>query len=174
MLKRTIAFLFFAAAMSACGGGELGSIAVGEEAPVFKLVNLSGQRVSLRDFRRGTTLVNFWASWCDPCKKEVPLLNELQQSLSASGVTIVGVSVEEPRDAVDAFVRKHQIQYPVLLDSDGSISRRYGLIGLPMNVIVDREGVVSMVRAGAVDEPMIAALRAIGTGPVAAAPANRQ
>jgi len=174
MLKRTLAFMFLAAAMSACGGGELGSITVGEEAPVFKLVNLRGERVSLRDFRRGTTLVNFWASWCDPCKKEVPLLNELQQSLKASGVTIVGVSVEEPRDVVDAFVRKHQIQYPVLLDSDGSISRRYGLIGLPMNVVVDREGVISMVRAGAVDDPMIAALRAKGAGPVAAAPAHRQ
>jgi len=174
MLKRTIGFMFFAAAMSACGGAELGSITVGQEAPVFRLVNLRGERVSLRDFRRGATLVNFWASWCDPCKKEVPLLNELQQSLSASGFTIVGVSVEEPREAVDAFVRNHHIQYPVLLDSDGSISRRYGLIGLPMNVIVDREGVVSMVRAGAVDEPMIAALRAMSAGPVAAAPANRQ
>ena len=174
MFNRAILFVVLAAAVTACGGGEVGSIAVGEEAPVFKLANLRGERVSLREFRRGTTLVNFWASWCDPCKKEVPVLNELQQSLSASGVTIVGISVEEPREAVDAFVRKHQIQYPVLLDSDGSISRRYGLIGLPMNVIVDREGVVSMVKAGAVDEPMIAALRATGAGPVASAPAHRQ
>lgn len=169
MLKRTILLLAFAAAASACNSGELGSVAIGEQAPVFTLANLRGQRVSLRDFRRGTTLVNFWASWCDPCKKEVPILNELQQSLSASGVTIVGISVEEPREAVDAFVRKHQIQYPVLLDSDGSISRRYGLVGLPMNVIVDRDGVISMVKSGAVDEPMIAALRAMGAGPVAAA-----
>jgi peroxiredoxin len=173
MLKPTILFIVVAAAASACGGGELGSIRVGEEAPVFRLANLRGERVSLRDFRRGTTLVNFWASWCDPCKKEVPLLNELQQSLAASGVTIVGVSVEEPREAVDAFVRKHQIAYPVLLDSDGSISRRYGLIGLPLNVIVDREGLVSMVKAGIVDEPMIAALRA-GGAPVASASTHRR
>lgn len=169
MFKRISLFLVFAAAVSGCGDGEVGSIAVGEKAPVFSLANLRGDRVSLSDFRRGTTLVNFWASWCDPCKKEVPILNELQQSLSASGVTIVGVSVEEPKSAVDAFVRKHQIQYPVLLDSNGKISRRYGLIGLPMNVIVDREGVISMVKAGAVDEPMIAALRAMGAGPVATA-----
>src|SRR5262245_56016771 len=121
---RAVGCLLFAAAAGACGGGELGSVSVGEKAPVFSLANLRGDRVSLRDFRRGATLVNFWASWCDPCKKEMPLLNELHQSLSSSGVTIVGVSVEEPQSAVDAFVRKHGIAYPVLLDSDGSVSRR--------------------------------------------------
>src|SRR5262249_21988509 len=89
---RAVGCLLFAAAASACGGGEIGSVSVGEKAPVFSLANLRGDRVSLRDFRRGATLVNFWASWCDPCKKEMPLLNELHQSLSSSGVTIVGVS----------------------------------------------------------------------------------
>jgi peroxiredoxin len=164
--------LCLAAVAGGCGG-ELPSISIGDKAPVFSLVNLRGDAVSLRDFK-GVTLVNFWASWCDPCKAEVPILNQLQQTLSSAGITVVGVSVEEPKAAVDAFVRKHHIEYPVLLDGDGSVSRRYGLIGMPMNVIVDRKGVVSTLKYGVVDAQMMAALTAMGEGPAAAAPAHRQ
>jgi peroxiredoxin len=169
-----IGLLCVAAVTGGCGGGDLPSISVGDKAPVFSLVDLRGDAVSLRDLnQRGVTLVNFWASWCAPCKAEVPILNQLQHKLSSAGVTVVGVSVEEPKAVVDAFVRKHHIEYPVLLDSDASVSRRYGLIGMPMNVIVDRKGVVSMRKYGVVDEEVTAALTAMGEGSVAAAPANR-
>jgi peroxiredoxin len=159
-----------AAAAAGCGG-NLGTVAVGDRAPAFTLATLRDDRMSLRDLNRnGITLVNFWASWCDPCKAEVPILNELHRKLKSSGVTIVGVSVEEPKDAVDAFVRKHHIEYPILLDSDGSVSRRYGLIGMPMNVIVDRKGIVARLKFGAVDDEMTAALGALGSDSVALAP----
>lgn len=160
----TLLAIACAAACATACGGEVGSITVGGKAPVFSLINLRGDRVSLQDVsRRGPTLVNFWASWCDPCKAEVPILNELQHKLAGRGVTVIGVSVEEPREVVDAFVRKHHIDYPVLLDVDGAVSRRYGLIGMPMNVIVDRQGVVSMWKSGAVDDRMMAALSSMGS-----------
>lgn len=151
------------AAGSACNEGELGSVKVGDRAPVFELLDLRGARTSLRDVnQRGQTLVNFWASWCAPCKAEVPILNEVHRQLKDTGLTIVGISSEEPPEPVAAFVRKYQIEYPVLLDSDGRISMRYGLIGLPMNVLVDKNGVVTMVKFGAIDEEMMAALGAKG------------
>jgi peroxiredoxin len=143
---------------AACSSGNLGTIAIGDPAPAFKLSGPGGSKISLKDLNRDVLLVNFWASWCEPCKAEVPVLNELYRKHKSSGLTIVGISVEEPKEAVDTFVRKHQIEYPVLLDSDGSVSRRYGLIGMPMNVLIDRRGVVATFKFGVVDDQFTAAL----------------
>jgi peroxiredoxin len=143
---------------------------MGKAAPSFRLHDLRGETADLRTFTaRGAVLVNFWASWCAPCKEEIPLLNELNRKYRDRGITIVGVSVEEAKTVVEAFKRRHPIDYPVLLDSDGAVSRRYGLIGMPMTVIVDRTGVVSLQKYGIVDEGVLAALDRLQQGPRAAA-----
>src|SRR5260370_11497141 len=114
---------------------------VGEEAPEFTLKSLSGTRSGIRELQQnGVVLVNFWASWCAPCKAEVPLLNEIHRKFLNKGLTVVGIDVEERDDTVSAFYRKHQMEYPVLLDSDGAVAKRYGLLSYPMTVVIDRRG----------------------------------
>jgi peroxiredoxin len=142
-----------------CSRGELGTLEVGKPAPPFTLVDLNGDKVNLKTLTdNGAVLVNFWASWCAPCKEEVPLLNDLHRKYRDRGITVVGVSVEEARPVIEAFARRHPLEYPVLLDSNGAVSRRYGLIGMPMTVLIDRTGVVSLQKYGIVDEQVIATL----------------
>jgi peroxiredoxin len=165
-----IAFVALAGSASRCSRGELGTLSVGNPAPPFRLIDLKGDSVDLKSLTsKGAVLVNFWASWCAPCKEEVPLLNELHRKYRDRGIMVVGVSVEEGPAVVEAFKRRHAIDYPVLLDSDGAVSRRYGLIGMPMTVVVDRAGVVALQKYGIVDEPVIAALEKMQQGSQAAA-----
>jgi peroxiredoxin len=155
---------------SQCSRGELGTLTVGKAAPSFKLIDLKGNAVDLKSLTaNGAVLVNFWASWCAPCKEEIPLLNELHRKYRDRGITIVGVSVEEDKTVVEAFKRRHPLDYPILLDSDGAVSRRYGLIGMPMTVVVDRTGVVSVQRYGIIDDQVVAALERMQQGAHAAA-----
>jgi cytochrome c biogenesis protein CcmG/thiol:disulfide interchange protein DsbE len=132
---------------------------IGQHAPEFTLKNLNGDKIKLLDLsQKGTVLVNFWASWCAPCKEEVPTLNEIQRKYRDRGLTVVGVSVEDPAPAVVSFMKRHNVQYSVLLDSDGRVSRRYGLIGFPTNILIDRQGKILFLKPGLIDEKEMAAM----------------
>ena len=132
---------------------------IGQQAPEFTLKNLNGDKIKLLDLsQKGTVLVNFWASWCAPCKEEVPTLNEIQRKYRDRGLTVVGVSVEDPAPAVVSFMKRHNVQYSVLLDSDGRVSRRYGLIGFPTNILIDRQGKILFLKPGLIDEKEMAAM----------------
>jgi cytochrome c biogenesis protein CcmG/thiol:disulfide interchange protein DsbE len=132
---------------------------IGQQAPEFTLKNLNGDKIKLMDLsHKGTVLVNFWASWCAPCKEEVPTLNQIQQKYKDRGLTVVGVSVEDPAPAVVSFMKRHNVQYSVLLDSDGRVSRRYGLIGFPTNILIDRQGKIVFLRPGLIDEKEMVAM----------------
>ncbi len=148
--------------LTACGQGKLGDIAPGAAAPAFRLHGPHGETVSLDDLtRQGPVLLNFWATWCEPCKQEVPALNEVYRKYKPLGVTLVAISVEDPPAAVEAFARRHKVEYPMLLDADGTVARRYGLIGVPMNVVVNRRGIVSIRKFGALDAEVRSALDAV-------------
>jgi peroxiredoxin len=147
---------------AACSQGKLGDIAPGVTAPAFRLHSPQGDAVALDDLtRQGPVLLNFWATWCEPCKQEVPALNEVYRKYKPLGVTLVAISVEDPPAAVAAFARRHKVEYPMLLDADGTVARRYGLIGVPMNVVVNRRGVVSIRKFGALDAEVRSALDAV-------------
>jgi peroxiredoxin len=163
-LARLIAVVL-AAGSASCGHGEVGTIAAGATAPGFVLIDTRGGSVALKDLTaHGPVLINFWATWCEPCKQEVPVLNEIYRKYTPLGVTLVAISVEDRRDAIDAFSRRHKVEFPVLLDTDGEVSRRYGLIGLPMNVVVDRNGIVTTRKFGVVDAEVRSALDAVQGG----------
>src|SRR5262249_55453406 len=129
------------------GTGQLG-----ERAPGFSLVDLDGHRVRLEDFtERGPVLLNFWATWCAPCKAEIPLLNEVHTKFSGR-LTIVGISVEEARETVVAFRKKHELRYPVLLDPEAEVAKRYDLIGFPTNLVLDGRAKILFRQTRALDE----------------------
>jgi cytochrome c biogenesis protein CcmG/thiol:disulfide interchange protein DsbE len=137
----------------------------GKPAPAFELEDLTGNKVSLESYRGKAVLINFWATWCGPCRIETPWIVELRNKYAAQGFEVLGVDTEgddlEKSDkagwakataAAGKFVAKEKIPYPVLLDGD-SISRDYGgLDDLPTSFFVDRKGVVVAAQVGLTSE----------------------
>jgi len=115
---------------------------IGEPAPPFRLVGLDGQTTSLADLRGKLVLVNFWASWCIPCREETPLLEATAREYKARGLRVVGVIYQDSADAARAFEASYQLTYPSLLDPDGRTAIDYGVLAIPESFLVDAAGVM--------------------------------
>lgn len=121
---------------------------VGASAPAFRNVTvLTGAPSSVEALKGKVTLIDFWASWCGPCRLIAPRLGTLKDRLGAQGFTVVGVTTDDPTTAA-AFAEKHQMRYPSVVDNDGDTSRAYGIVGLPTMVLVDKKGIVRDVFVG--------------------------
>jgi thiol-disulfide isomerase/thioredoxin len=108
----------------------------------LELPDLAGRPVRLRDLRGRVVLLNFWATWCPPCRDEMPALETLARELGPQGLTVVGVNLKESRSQIDAFVRERGLGFPVLRDAEGLVSERYQVFALPVTVRVDRRGML--------------------------------
>lgn len=116
---------------------------IGKAAPVFELKDLEGKKVSLSDFKGKVILLNFWATWCAPCKAEMPSLENLYKNLKGKGLVVIGVSVDNSETTVRSFVKEKGITFPILLDKGKEVSfDDYGVIGLPVTFLIDRKGVI--------------------------------
>jgi thiol-disulfide isomerase/thioredoxin len=145
--------------VDAAGTPEYVSPLKGKPAPAFELENLSGEKVSLDSYKGKAVLVNFWATWCAPCKIETPWLVELRSQYAARGFEILGVSADDiDRDDAKQLAKEKQeiarsaellhISYPVLIDG-GTLDKQYGgLDELPMSFFIDRTGTVVAVQMG--------------------------
>jgi peroxiredoxin len=120
----------------------------GSQAPDFVLEALDGEQVSLEEFSGQVVLMNFWATWCPPCKAEIPDIEAAYQLHQEDGLVVLGINVEESRETVEPFVEEFNITYPVLLDEARQVFKAYRVSGLPMSVIVDREGVIRVRHTG--------------------------
>jgi cytochrome c biogenesis protein CcmG/thiol:disulfide interchange protein DsbE len=134
-------------------GGGAGQAPGGKAAPAFKLASVAGMspQVSLADYKGKVVLVNFWATWCPPCREEVPEFVKVQQELNPKGFTILGLSVDEDAKPVGEFITQNRINYPVAID-DGSASNAYGgITSIPTSFLVDRQGNIVQTFQGAID-----------------------
>ncbi len=116
----------------------------------FQLQDLNGKRMLLSDLRGQVVLLNFWATWCPPCKAEMPDLQALYREYGGQhNFTIMAIDVEESKDQVAAFVQENRLSFPVLLDEDGKVSNyRYFVRSLPHSMIIDRDGNVRYTWTG--------------------------
>lgn len=131
-----------------------GVVRVGKLAPDFELALFDGDSVRLSDLRGKGVVVNFWASWCVPCRAEMPALNEAYASTSRDDIIFIGVnfwSITETESSARAFAAEFEVQYPVGRDADGGISLDYGVTGLPATFFIDPEGLVARRWVGALD-----------------------
>ena len=124
---------------------------VNRPAAAFDLQTLDGQRVALRDFAGRPLVVNFWASWCPPCREEAPLLVELARR-APNGLALVGVLYQDSPDAARKFAAEFSVTYPTLLDPDGRTAIDYGLTGIPETFFIDRSGVIRGHQVGALTQ----------------------
>jgi peroxiredoxin len=146
MLYRTLItvislLILFSFSSAAVAPWEIDEI-MGKEAPKFTLRKLSDVKVSLSSFKGKVILINFWATWCRPCKVEMPVLNKLFHKLKDRGFTVLGVSIDRSKKPVQKFLDKIPLDFPILLDSDIDVSRKYKVTRYPTTFIIDREGIL--------------------------------
>lgn len=127
-----------------------------EDAPEFSLKRMNGEPFHLDEHRGEVVVLNFWATWCPPCRKEIPGFIELQEEFGGEGFTIVGVSLdEEGFEAVRPYAKKMGINYPLVVD-DGSVARKYGATRvLPTSFVIGPDGTVQYARRGYLPESVL-------------------
>ena len=152
-MKRWALSLLLLAVLALAGCTKKEAPAVeGALAPDFTLKDLSGKPVQLSSLRGKVVLVNFWATWCPPCRQEIPSIMRLNQLMQGKPFQLLAVSIDEGgADAVSSFFRQSGASLPALLDTDGAVSRRYGTTGVPETFIIDGKGVILKKVVGSLD-----------------------
>jgi peroxiredoxin len=115
----------------------------------FQLDNLQGAPTKLSTYGGKVVVLNFWATWCGPCRSEMPSLETLYQRYKADGLVVVGVNLEERSSDVKAFVKENNITFPVLLDASGRVGLTYGARSIPVTYVIDKKGFVTSGGIGA-------------------------
>jgi DsbE subfamily thiol:disulfide oxidoreductase len=111
-------------------------------APDFTLTNPEGKKVTLRDYRGKVVFLNFWASWCGPCRQEMPGMDRLYREFKGKDFEMLAVNVKDKREDALKFVKELKITYPIVMDPQGEIGLLYGAWGMPMTYLIDRKGQV--------------------------------
>ena len=145
-MKRSFALavtLVFLAAASA-----IAAVAPKAPAPDFTLKSSEGRNLRLAEQRGSVVMVNFWATWCGPCKQEMPHLNRLYGKYRSSGFTLLGVNVDEDPKLAMGLAQRLGLQFPVLFDADKTVSKLYDLNSMPATVLIDRDGKVRYLHRG--------------------------
>ncbi len=144
-MKTTIAVaatVLLASALAWAGVGK------GQRAPEFALPALKGGTTSLASLRGKVVLIDFWAQWCEPCKKELPQLDRLAKEYASKGVAVIAVNIDKQRDNAERMVKQLGLSLNVLLDPAGAVAGTYDLPKMPTSFVVDKKGIVRYVNEG--------------------------
>lgn len=140
----SLAVLAFAFVMVWLQSSKYEPLTVGKAAPDFELPDLQDRRVRLSDFRGKVVFLNFWATWCKPCKEEMPSMEVLYRNFKDDGLVVLAVSIDRvtTKDDIPPFVQSLDLSFPVLIDSWGQTDKRYKLMGVPETYIIDQNGIL--------------------------------
>ena len=117
-------------------------------APGFSLESRAGKQLSLADYQGQVVMINFWASWCAPCRQEMPILEALYQRYESLGFTLLGVNVDENSEQAIEYLQEVTVSFPVLLDTTNNISKAYDVIAMPSTILVGRDGTLRYIHHG--------------------------
>jgi cytochrome c biogenesis protein CcmG/thiol:disulfide interchange protein DsbE len=123
---------------------------VGSPAPGFKLSDTGGKAVSLSDFKGHAVMLNFWATWCGPCREEIPFLQGVyaDPAWQDKGLEVVAIDIQEEGETVQQFQQAHGMTYRVLLDTEGRVANQYNISGIPTTFFIDKDGIIMYVKLG--------------------------
>ncbi|MDO8690543.1 MAG: redoxin domain-containing protein [Dehalococcoidia bacterium] len=138
-------------------GGKVGGAApiVGQAAPDFTLTNLEGKSVSLSSFRGKAVMVNFFATWCPPCRAEMPTLQSTYKDMQSQGFEIVAVDLQEDQGAVSGYAKSLGLSFTILLDRNATVYGQYHITGLPTSYFIDRDGIVKDYVIGGLSKDLL-------------------
>jgi len=128
---------------------------IGSPAPNFALQDLDDNLVNLEEAIGKVVLLNFWATWCGPCKVEMPSLERTYAEFKDEGFIVLAVDFDEPVEAVRAFKEELNLEFPILLDPGGEVQRTYRVLGYPTSVLIDREGLIHAIHVGIMSETQL-------------------
>lgn len=136
----------------AAAAGEATAPLEGAPAPDFTLTTADGRTMGTGDFLGRPLLINFWATWCEPCRLEMPAIQARYERYAADGLQVLAVDFDEPAGDVAAFGQELGLTFPLLLDPSGSVQRLYQVRGYPSSFFIDRQGVIRAVQIGVMTE----------------------
>jgi peroxiredoxin len=136
------------AALTVAGGAAGAAVTPSAGAPDFTLPSLTGPNLRLQEQRGRVVMINFWATWCGPCRVEMPHLSRLYEKYRGSGFTVLAVNIDEDPNKAASLAQQLNMRFPVLLDADKKVSRLYDLSTMPSTILVDRDGRVRYVHRG--------------------------
>ena len=132
--------------------GTNGSLApapkIGRLAPDFTLFDLNGNQIRLSDIRGRTVFINFWTTWCPPCRAEMPEMEAIYQKYKDKGVVVIGVDILEAEDEVRQYVQQGGYSWTFILDTTGEVAKTYELTAIPTSFFIDKEGIIRAVNIG--------------------------
>ncbi|GED24029.1 thiol-disulfide oxidoreductase ResA [Brevibacillus agri] len=132
------------------------AVKVGRDAPNFSLEQLNGPELALDDLKGKGVVLNFWGTWCEPCKKEMPALQEQYSKFKDKGLVVLGVNIGESPVAVEPFVKQFGVEFPILLDRQSQITKLYRIGPIPTTFFIAPDGEVKEIFIGQLNEAMIA------------------
>ncbi len=130
---------------------------VGSEAPDFELVDLNGDMHRLSDYKGQGVLLNFWGTWCEPCKREFPAIERQYKSFESQGVHVLAVNIAQSEFEVKNYVKSMNMTFPVAIDPTKSVMEAYNVTNLPATILVNAEGQIEKIVTGEMSEAQIAA-----------------
>ena len=120
----------------------------GTAAPDFTLKSNSGKNLKLSEHRGEVVMINFWATWCAPCRQEMPLLNRIHEQYRKAGFTLLGINIDDDPANAQALAKKLGVTFPVLFDAEKRVSRLYDVDAMPSTLLIDRDGKVRYIHRG--------------------------
>ena len=120
----------------------------GQTAPDFVLKSSTGENLRLSEYRGDVVMINFWATWCGPCRQEMPLLDELYGRYQRVGFSLLGINIDDDSRRAMAMVKELGVRFPVLFDEEKKVSKLYEVEAMPMTILLDREGTVRHIHYG--------------------------
>ena len=147
LIIRTIVLLLLASAViyTIASKDKVKVLAVGDKAPDFELVDLEGNKQRLSDYKGEGVFLNFWGTWCGPCKKEMPYMESQHNAFEEKGVRILAVNIQESDLKVKAFRDQYGLTFPIAIDKDKSVLEAYNVIPLPTTFLIDKDGKIKKI-----------------------------
>jgi thiol-disulfide isomerase/thioredoxin len=124
-----------------------GPVEAGRPAPPFTLQDMSGREVSLDDYKGEIVILDFWATWCGPCRMSMPMLDDIQEEYTGK-MSVLAVNLQEPKGVVREYILENGLNSKVLLDQDGSVGREYGAAAIPLQLLIDQNGIIRLIMNG--------------------------